>query len=163
MTTNNKTSKKNGSRNSGGHDVAAQAAEANNSVDQIRDIIFGHQMREYEARFNELEQRLIENYAALQKALESRMEHAIVELEKERASREKAFSELTRQLADASETLQAEQDLLRKSLKEQFAQVQEQFEQQQQASGTEQAERSRRVAALIRQLADDLEQDGQDT
>ena len=156
------TTKNNGSRDPAKDKAPARATETNDSVDQIRDIIFGQQMREYEARFRELEARLIENHSALQSALEARMEHAIAALDEEKASRETAFSELTRKLADASDELRAEQDLLKTSLNEQFGQVQEQFEQQHNASGEEQAARSRHIAELIRRLADDLERNDQD-
>lgn len=47
---------------SNGHDAAGGGL---GSVDQIRDIIFGVQMREYDTRFSRLEQRLLQESAAL--------------------------------------------------------------------------------------------------
>lgn len=47
--------------------------ETGQSVDKIRDIIFGGQMREYEARFAAVENRLIKESSRLRQDIEERM------------------------------------------------------------------------------------------
>lgn len=47
--------------------------EAGANIDQIRDIIFGTQMREYNQRFAELEERLINESVALREDLNKRL------------------------------------------------------------------------------------------
>lgn len=47
--------------------------ETGQSVDKIRDIIFGGQMREYEARFSAVENRLIKESSRLRQDMEDRM------------------------------------------------------------------------------------------
>lgn len=70
------------------HDVKADPAGDRN-VDQIRDILFGGQMRDYERRFGELSSRLEQDAARLRQefdvrvtALEKRMDEQIERLHK---------------------------------------------------------------------------------
>jgi len=53
--------------------VASEAMEAGN-VDQIRDIIFGSQMRDYEKRFLRLEERVLSESETLRSETSSRLE-----------------------------------------------------------------------------------------
>lgn len=50
-----------------------ELASAGN-VDQIRDIIFGSQMRDYESRFQRLEERLLSELATVRKEVNNRVE-----------------------------------------------------------------------------------------
>lgn len=51
----------------------SDAATAGN-VDQIRDIIFGSQMRDYESRFQRLEERLLSELSTVRKEVNNRVE-----------------------------------------------------------------------------------------
>ncbi len=63
--------------------VSQQAAPPGESVDRIRDIIFGAQMRDYEARFNSLEERLTQNLNQLREQTENRLQKLAAKLETE--------------------------------------------------------------------------------
>jgi len=88
----------------------AAAAEVNPgaSVEQIRDIIFGAQMRDYESRFAELGQRLQDSIEDLRKEMEKRFSEADRSLAEERASRESDVELLKRLLSAAEQQLGSE-------------------------------------------------------
>ncbi len=54
--------------------VAQESAQGGESVDRIRDILFGSQMREYERRVGELEKRLSADSERLRQELEQRID-----------------------------------------------------------------------------------------
>jgi hypothetical protein len=54
-------------------DKKTPSADADRNVDQIRDILFGGQMRDYERRFGEIAQRLEQEAARLRTEMEKRL------------------------------------------------------------------------------------------
>ncbi len=88
----------------------ASVAEVNPgaSVEQIRDIIFGAQMRDYESRFADLSQRLQDSIDELRKEMEKRFSEADRKLAEERSSRESDTELLKRLLSAAEQQLGSE-------------------------------------------------------
>ena len=85
-----------------GKKTAKEAAEAAAppSVDQIRDIIFGSQMQEYEKRFLALEQRLLKESKALRDELRDSFKALEKRQEEERDLREAASSDFQKTFED---------------------------------------------------------------
>lgn len=93
----------------------APAPDADRNVDQIRDILFGGQMRDYERRFGELAQRLEQESARLREdldrrlgALDSRLDEQVErlarQLKQENADRTRALDDLESRLLQAART-----------------------------------------------------------
>ena len=94
-------------------------AGADRNVDQIRDILFGGQMRDYERRFLELNERLEADFKALRldldkrvAALDKRLDEALDKLAKglrqEIADRNKAVEDLESRLLQSARTQRGE-------------------------------------------------------
>lgn len=94
-------------------------AGADRNVDQIRDILFGGQMRDYERRFLELNERLEADFKALRldldkrvAALDKRLDEALDKLAKglrqEVADRNKAVEDLESRLLQSARTQRGE-------------------------------------------------------
>jgi DNA anti-recombination protein RmuC len=87
------------------------------NVDQIRHILFGSQMRDYDGRFQRLEERLAKDAAALQTDLQKRLdaleafmkgeaESLANRLKTEQAERNRAVEKLARDLAETAKDLE---------------------------------------------------------
>lgn len=76
------------------------APAAGASVDQIRDIIFGTQMAEYESRFGELEKRLL----AESKALRDEIRKGFAEMEERQSESSQKHDEAANELGKSLET-----------------------------------------------------------
>ena len=89
-------------------DVAAPLG----SVDQIRDILFGAQMRDYEERFSALEARLIEEARLLREDIQKRFQALEKNLETERGERGDATEKVIEELRSTAKSIgvRAEQD-----------------------------------------------------
>lgn len=103
--------------NDGRNTNPTPAASPQGNVDQIRDIIFGPQMREYESRFSALAANLESEAASLRKDLESRFsaltdkgskssESLTAELKAERAERIELGRRLTAELREISKEME---------------------------------------------------------
>jgi DNA repair exonuclease SbcCD ATPase subunit len=86
------------------------------NIDKIRDILFGSNMRDYDARFSRLEEALMKEAAELRESSRRRFEALETYVRKEidglqsrlkteRDERSEASSQLSRELKDASEAL----------------------------------------------------------
>lgn len=131
------------------------------SVDQIRDIIFGQQMSEYEKRFKQLEEKLVRENKALTDRLNQRIDAALNELEAERQERSAAFNELLNKLNSQYEQLEAAQSFSERQLLEQIGTTTEQIEQQMQAASEKETRRHIRIRSLFKELAENLDQEPQ--
>jgi len=151
------TSKNNGSKKAAEASPQPAPQASADSVDQIRDIIFGAQMREYEQRFAELEQRLIENHKSLQQTLETQISDAVTELDVEKANREKAIDELVARFEESTSALREETTAIKARMAEQAESTANRFEQLKAGGERERAEQLSRLAALFRGLADELD------
>ncbi len=128
---------------------------ASDSVDQIRDILFGRQMAEYEQRFGALEERLIHESRELRetmqqqmdqlgKELDRRVSDALQRLAEEREARERSHADLMTQLATRAENLLGELAQTREALEQRLAALQDELQ------------------VAHRKLLDDLERQGRE-
>lgn len=143
------------------------------NIEQIRDIIFGTQMREYNQRFAELEERLINESVALREDLNKRLsaleQYAKKEMESlggnlrgEQQSRAAAVKELAagqvelskstdKRFADAAASAEKSQREIRTQLMEQTKAVRDELHKK----ATELAANLRREAADLRDVKAD--------
>jgi hypothetical protein len=100
-----------------------QEAAETGSVDKIRDIIFGNQMRDYESRFLRLEQRMLKEISDLQEEVDKRfdslqqyankeMESMDARLKSEQGSRAESDKNLAEEIKEASRSLTKSLDRL---------------------------------------------------
>jgi hypothetical protein len=137
------------------------------SLDKVRDILFGGQMRELDRRFARVEERLTQEAAALEEQLRKRIaalesfartetEALSQRLEGEHAARREANAELTRGLQDRA----AELERRAAALEDQIARVQRDLRQQiletQQRLSDEIRDRTDVVLARLKQESADL-------
>jgi DNA anti-recombination protein RmuC len=97
--------------------AVAETAEASGaSVDKIRDILFGSQIKNYEARFSRLEEALVRETAEVKDTLHRRLESLeaffkketeslAARLKTEREARDEVFNEVSRELKAVSAQL----------------------------------------------------------
>lgn len=125
-----KNATRKGSRNSAPLGAAPANAAAGAKVDQIREIIFGSQMEEYEQRFAALEKRLIDEAARLRTDLTKRLDDYTARLnskiEEERRERDRS----SQQLAGAIQKVTDSLDSRASNLGDQLAAVQQAILQQ---------------------------------
>jgi hypothetical protein len=95
---------------------SATEASPGTSVEQIRDIIFGAQMRDYEGRFEALSQRLQDSIDELRQEMERRFKASDKSLGQERDARESDVELLKRLLAAAEQQLGSEITAARQEL-----------------------------------------------
>lgn len=96
------------------------------SLDKIRDILFGAQAQDYESRFAELEKRLIKEFSETRREFEDRLESLEDSMKKEletlkdllnaeKKDRRELAKETSKRFADASRNLQKLDDELTES------------------------------------------------
>lgn len=88
----------------GGGGKARTAAAASDNVDKIRELLFGQQMVDYEARFAALEAKLTAEAEALRKMVEDNLAELRAFAEK-RSDEVEALSVPRRQIAEALEKM----------------------------------------------------------
>ena len=113
-------------------DKAKPAARANaapeGNVDQIRDIIFGGQMRDYERRFDELEERSKREAERARAEYIKRFE-SIEQLLKDQADKHAAqLKKLDAELKASAEAAAVNSDRLAKALRSELSEVDEKHE-----------------------------------
>jgi hypothetical protein len=153
--------------NAAAADAAAPEDTGVASLDKVRDILFGGQMRDLDRRFARVEDRLTQEAAALEEQLRKRIaalesfartetEALSQRLESEHAARRDANAELTRGLQDRA----AELERRAAALDDQIARVQRDLRQQiletQQRLSDEIRDRSDVVLARLKQESADL-------
>lgn len=130
------------------------------SVDKIRDIIFGTQMRDYERKFSQLEERMMkevnrlreeqdQRLKSLEQSIDRELESLLKRLDGEHDDRLAAEQDLSEALACNTEQLRAELAGLDGDMKQTAAELKQQIEQQSHALneeiGTRQAETGDRL------------------
>ncbi|MEM6349964.1 MAG: hypothetical protein AAF766_04310 [Cyanobacteria bacterium P01_D01_bin.14] len=139
-----------------------QMVEAD-SLNRIRDILFGQQVRDHESQFAALELRLVEEtgrlradfgqqLTALDVKLTQQIETLAQQIEAEKSERQQAVKELQR---EAQSQIQA----LREALTERIDAVLAQLEQEQCDRTTSAKSQKAQLAGLFVQLAEQLEAD----
>lgn len=87
-------------------DNASMAHDADD-VDKIRDIIFGGQMREYAARFEQLEKSIVARVDRLSADLEKRLEQLATKLTAEKDERKASDAAVRTQIRDSEKQMKA--------------------------------------------------------
>ncbi len=132
-------------------------APSADSIEQIRDIIFGTQMREYTERFASLERRLVDESAALQKSLTSRIEAALQSLDEEKSERKAGLDDLMDQLTIQGKELRTANESVQQSLGDEIDTVKQYVGQKLEGVEKLNAGQMSQLGTLFRQLADQLE------
>lgn len=133
--------------------------QAPGSVEQIRDILFGQQMGEYEKRFQQLEDRLVQENRALAEGLNKRIDAALNELEQERQERAAAFNELMTKLSTQHEQLESARSFTERQLLDQLGATADQIEQQIRDASERETRRHGKIRSLFKELAENLDQE----
>lgn len=120
---NNMTTKSSGSAERNGTETAEHRNDAGNSVDRIRDIIFGEQIQDYGAKFDKIWtqlstidqrlERINEKIAEQERDLDSQLEN---QKKKFAAELSQLDSDFSRQLADAALESQEKADALAQTI-----------------------------------------------
>jgi len=150
-------------------DTKTPSLEADNheaaNVDKIRDIIFGSQMRDYEKRFNRLEERLTADAQSLREDTKKRFDtleaflHKEIDALNQRVKAEKseridALKDLSRELRETSKAIEKRLAQIEDQLSKETAALRAQIlEQSKQLSGE--------IASKHRALANDLDRETQ--
>jgi len=135
-------------------DVDLENTDGN--VDKIRDILFGGQMRDYEQRFADLEDRIMRNIDIMSKNLEKRVDrldaYAKRELDKlggqfkeERLARRKDDKSSAREMKDLS-----------KQLESWYAKLEEDLDEESQTLRRDLQEQSEELSGMISDVHDQL-------
>jgi hypothetical protein len=95
------------------------------SVDKIRDILFGNQMRDFERRFSQMENRLVKATSDLRDEAQKRMEAIEVFFKKELESLKHRLKSESEERADGDGHLKDELKNASSALKKAIAQVEE--------------------------------------
>jgi uncharacterized protein YhaN len=80
-------------------------AEAAGNVDQIRQILFGGQMRDYDTRFKQLEEKLTKQAQAFSVEMRERADALTAQIKVEKAERTESDKELSRELRELTKTV----------------------------------------------------------
>jgi hypothetical protein len=132
------------------------AAAPLGSVDQIRDIIFGAQMRDYEERFSALEARLIEEARLLREDVQNRFHALEQNLESERGERGAATDRLVAELQATARSIEARADKDRDEIQNQIADTRDAI--MKRLDELQEAKTDRiALSELLRDMADELE------
>lgn len=127
------------------------------SVDQIRDIIFGAQMRDYEERFTALEARLIEEARALREDVQDRFRELERNIEIERGERGAATDKVIEELRSTASSIGERSDRDRAELQNQITETRDAI--MTRLDELQDAKTDRRaLSVLLREMADELEE-----
>ena len=140
-------------------DLAAlsEVAPKVDSVDQIRDILFGVQMGEYETRFRRLEERLVKENQSLRDKLEQRIETVLNELKDERGQRQSEIKNVTGKITDTAAQLGQVMNEAQKAHSSDILQVRDELHDQGKQFEQSLDDQGSGLAGLLRELADKLE------
>jgi DNA anti-recombination protein RmuC len=156
-----------------GRDRQAMEAAGGASIDKVRDILFGGQMREFERRFARLEERLLKETTDLKAHLKSRLdalesfakkesESLTDQIKAEHEARADSIGTLSRELKDATKTFErratAADDQQAKSQRE----LRQQILEQSQRLSDEIRKRTDEMLAALGQEAQQLRTDKAD-
>lgn len=127
------------------------------SVDQIRDIIFGAQMRDYEERFSALESRLIDEARALREDVQNRFEALEQNLQAERGERGAATDKVIEELRSTARSIGERSDKDREELQSQIAETRDAIMARLDELQDAKTDRAA-LSELLREMADELEE-----
>ena len=143
------------------------AVDESQNVDRIRDILFGSQMRDYDGRFQRLEERLVREAAEvrgdLQKRLEAlegfmkgEVESMTNRLRAENAERNQALGKLAHDLGETARGLELKLTNLDNQAAKDIHDLRQQLLEQSKALSTEIAEKHQQMKAGLEQEAQQI-------
>lgn len=135
---------------------AAEAAPPLGSVDQIRDILFGAQMKSYEERFSELEARLIDEAKALREDIQNRFHSLEKNLETERGERGQATDKLVDELRATAKSIGDRAESDRTELRSELAAARDAIIERLDSLQNAKTDRAA-LSGLLREMAAELE------
>ena len=134
------------------HDATAPLG----SVDQIRDIIFGAQMRDYEERFSALEARLMDEARGLREDVQNRFQAFERNLETERGERGAATDKVIDELRATAKSIGERSDRDRTELQNELASARDAIMERLQALQNQKTDRAA-LSELLREMASELD------
>jgi hypothetical protein len=135
---------------------APEVAAPLGSVDQIRDILFGAQMKDYDERFSALEARLLEEARALRDDIQNRFHALEKNLEAERGERGQATGKVIDELRSTAKSMGERAGQDRDALRSELAATRDAIVERLDALQSAKSDRSA-LSALLRDMASDLE------
>ena len=137
------------------------------SVEQIRDILFGSQIQEYEARFNHLEKKLInesntikamieQKLQALDTELRKQTETAIEDIKQERQARQSGQNELSETLQVKSVELLTELKSLQSNSQNELLEVKDLIDEQKKEIIQQLDNREGNLAGIFQEMSNKL-------
>ena len=135
---------------------AVEAASPLGSVDQIRDILFGAQMKSYEERFSALEARLIDEARALRDDIQARFTTLEKNLQAERGERGEATAKLVDELRATAKSIGDQAETDRNTLRSELAETRDAIIQRLDALQNAKTDRAS-LSGLLRNMASELE------
>jgi len=136
---------------------ATNSGAMDGNVDQIREILFGAHIRDYEQRFSDLEKRLNQNFERLSNDFEKRLErvNAYAKREIDRLT-EQFKSERKDRMAENRQGLK-ELEELTNQVETWFAEVEEQFDVESRELRTTLLEQNDELAVMIQETRDSVD------
>ncbi len=133
-----KSSKSAGGRTSGNGAKNPGVAGAEGNVEQIRDILFGTQMRDYESKFSKLESRLAKDISSIRNEINKRLDSLEVYLDdellsirdnmkQEKQERSTALREVAQDLKNTQKALEKKISTVETQLDKSIAQLRKQL------------------------------------
>jgi hypothetical protein len=132
------------------------AAAPLGSVDQIRDIIFGAQMRDYEERFAILEARLFDEARALREDVQNRFHSLEKNLDSERGERGAATEKVMEELRSTADSIREASEKQRDAMRKDFAAARAAILEELEALKNAKTDRMA-LSALLRDMAAELD------
>lgn len=142
-------------------------AQSGESLDKVRDILFGSQTREYEKRFARLEERLLKEAADLRDELRKRfdtleaytkkeVESLVARLKTEHDQRTESAKEISRQLGETSGVLEQKTSQLDEQLNVSQRELREQILDQSKSISDEIRQKHEAMAATLERATAEL-------
>ncbi|MEX2282192.1 MAG: hypothetical protein WEE89_06890 [Gemmatimonadota bacterium] len=140
-------------KNAASADGNSQATEdlSGGNIDKVRDILFGGQMRDYERRFNRLDERLLQESAELKEDVRKRLSALEQFVKQETASLAERIKAEHEERIDATKELSREAREAGKAFEKKTGQLDDQI-------GKVQRESRQQILELQQQMTDDLRQ-----
>ncbi len=126
-------------------------------ISEIREILFGQMMAEYEQRFTRLEENIAMGIERLQASMESRINETLTRLQQERQLRETEHKALADTLKENANLIQQAQDTLTQSLASEILGVRDELHEYNQGIEQRIARDQSKLSSYLRELADKLE------
>jgi len=148
--------------------VSVVEAQSNpDSVEQIRDILFGRQIQEFEARFSSLERKItnennklkemVENQLhSLEAELRAQSKAAIESLEQERQTRQSGQKELSETLQVKSGELLSELKSVQVGANQELLEVKDHLQEQKKEIYTQLDQREENLAGIFQEMSNKL-------